>query len=232
MDAARDWGDQTYPHRRRRASDEEPEADHSCCCYLHLRPALLAADMGVSAGHDLDALWARPRRTTIWTRQDAVLLLESRQRRLWRPTAPWPPACTGWCGSAPRSGIRGYADLRVPWNTATSTLDVEILRTWRDGRWWPDADGDQRHGRGAHPAPRRGPRRRLHRPCARPCSCTTASSCPASWRPPTPSPNTDCPALDGLFVLSAAGSCGSDGVEGHCSRASPCSRIESLEWGA
>ena len=24
--------------------------------------------------------------------------------------------------------------------TASSTLDVEILRTWRDGRWWPDPE--------------------------------------------------------------------------------------------
>jgi len=30
-----------------------------------------------------------------------------------------------------------YADLRVPYDTATSTLEVRALRTWRDGRWWP-----------------------------------------------------------------------------------------------
>lgn len=30
-----------------------------------------------------------------------------------------------------------YGDLRVPWNSATSTLDVKTLRSWRDGRWWP-----------------------------------------------------------------------------------------------
>jgi hypothetical protein len=31
-----------------------------------------------------------------------------------------------------------YADLRVPYDTTTSTLTVHALRTWRDGRWWPD----------------------------------------------------------------------------------------------
>jgi len=42
-----------------------------------------------------------------------------------------------WIGSA--VAIRSYADLRVPWNQAGSQLEVEVLRTWRDGRWWPDA---------------------------------------------------------------------------------------------
>jgi hypothetical protein len=31
-----------------------------------------------------------------------------------------------------------YADLRVPYDAATATLTVHALRTWRDGRWWPD----------------------------------------------------------------------------------------------
>ena len=26
----------------------------------------------------------------------------------------------------------------IPWNTETCTLEVDVLRTWRDGRWWPD----------------------------------------------------------------------------------------------
>lgn len=30
-----------------------------------------------------------------------------------------------------------YADLRVPYDSASSTLGVHALRTWRDGRWWP-----------------------------------------------------------------------------------------------
>ena len=30
-----------------------------------------------------------------------------------------------------------YGDLRVAWNSATSTLEVKALRTWRDDRWWP-----------------------------------------------------------------------------------------------
>ncbi len=34
-------------------------------------------------------------------------------------------------------GIEEYADLRVPYNTETTSLDVRVLRTWRDGRWWP-----------------------------------------------------------------------------------------------
>jgi hypothetical protein len=34
-------------------------------------------------------------------------------------------------------GIEEYADLRVPYNTETTSLEVRVLRTWRDGRWWP-----------------------------------------------------------------------------------------------
>ncbi len=34
-------------------------------------------------------------------------------------------------------GIEEYADLRVPYNTETTSLEVRVLRTWRDGSWWP-----------------------------------------------------------------------------------------------
>lgn len=30
-----------------------------------------------------------------------------------------------------------YGDLRVPWNSQTSELEVKSLRTWREGTWWP-----------------------------------------------------------------------------------------------
>jgi len=33
-----------------------------------------------------------------------------------------------------------YSDVRVPWDSATSRLEVHALRTWRDGRWWPHAE--------------------------------------------------------------------------------------------
>ncbi|MCP4574054.1 MAG: DUF3857 domain-containing protein [bacterium] len=98
----------------------------------------LAADMGTSAGHDLDKLWRDAQKSYDLETEDAVLLLESRHvtvsddgalaTRVHRVV---------WIGTS--RGIREYADLRVPWNSATSTLDVEILRTWMDGRWWPDA---------------------------------------------------------------------------------------------
>jgi hypothetical protein len=98
----------------------------------------LAQGMGTSGGHDLDQLWARAQKNHDLAQEDAVLLLESRTvtvddegSRVTRVHR------VAWVGTS--LGIRGYADLRVPWNSATSTLDVEILRTWMDGRWWPDA---------------------------------------------------------------------------------------------
>lgn len=113
---------------------------------LLLLPAgLLAGPLGESGGHDLDALWARAQSGYDLDQQDAVLLLESRQISL-----TFDGACKTrvhrvvWVGTS--VGIHDYADLRVPWNAATSTLEVERLRTWRAdqqdpaGRWWPDAE--------------------------------------------------------------------------------------------
>jgi len=93
--------------------------------------------MGVSYGHDLDELWAGAQADYALSGEDAVLLLESRQIT-WdgEGTLATRVHRVVWIGTS--VGIRGYADLRVPWNTATSRLDVAVLRTWRDGRWWPD----------------------------------------------------------------------------------------------
>ncbi len=95
--------------------------------------------LGQSAGYDLDALWAQAQSHYDLEEEDAILLLESKQvtftqtgditTRVHR---------VAWVGTS--VGIRGYADLRIPWNTASSTLEVEILRTWREGRWWPDEE--------------------------------------------------------------------------------------------
>jgi hypothetical protein len=100
-----------------------------------------AQAMGVSSGHDLDALWAQAQAQYDLARWDAVLLLESREVTM--TGAPGEPAKIAtrihrvvWIGTS--VGRSSHADLRVPWNEATSTLAVETLRTWRDGRWWPD----------------------------------------------------------------------------------------------
>ncbi|MDY0110745.1 MAG: DUF3857 domain-containing protein [Candidatus Krumholzibacteria bacterium] len=114
---------------------------------LLLTGALLAPSparaqaMGISYGHDLDALWAQAQAQYDLARWDAVLLLESRAVNV--TGAPGEPATIStrvhrvvWIGTS--VGLSSHADLRVPWNEATSALAVETLRTWRDGRWWPD----------------------------------------------------------------------------------------------
>ncbi|MBM4131043.1 DUF3857 domain-containing protein [bacterium] len=73
------------------------------------------------------------------TKRDAVLLLEERRIEI----APEGAVSTTvhtvvWIGTA--TGIRAYADLRIPWNEATCSFAVTKLRTWRNGRWWPDAE--------------------------------------------------------------------------------------------
>lgn len=106
---------------------------------LLLLASAALAQMGTSAGHDLDALWVRAQADYDLSSLDAVLLLESREvtvtedhdlvTRIHRIV---------WVGT--RAGQNAHADLRIPWNSATSTFEVETLRTWRDNRWWPDAE--------------------------------------------------------------------------------------------
>jgi hypothetical protein len=99
----------------------------------------MAQGMGQSGDFDLDELWAEARNHYDLEKEDAVILLDSRRiefhedesysERIHRVV---------WIGTA--VGVRAYADLRVPWNSAGETLEVEKLRTWREGRWWPDPE--------------------------------------------------------------------------------------------
>jgi len=104
-----------------------------------LVPALVFADgMGTSGGHDLDALWAQAQQTYDLELEDAVILLEAQEVTYSGDTLTTTVHRVVWIRTA--VGIRAYADLRVPWNTTDSTLDVEILRTWRENTWWPDVE--------------------------------------------------------------------------------------------
>lgn len=101
--------------------------------------AAAAPLMGTSGGHDLDALWATAQTTYDLAKEDAVLLLESRGVTIGNTGEVATTVHRAvWIGTA--AGLRAHADLRVPWNSATGTLAVAKLRTWRDGRWWPDAE--------------------------------------------------------------------------------------------
>jgi len=95
-----------------------------------------AEKMGTSRGYDLDALWAQAQKQFDTSAHDAIVLLESRHETLFegggRSTVIHRVV---WIGTSP--GLRDHADLRVPWNSAVSTFRVHLLRTWRDGRWWP-----------------------------------------------------------------------------------------------
>ena len=99
-----------------------------------------AASMGVSGGHDLDALWANARKQFNPAEHDAIVLLESRSVTvLGGGAARTKIHRVVWVGTA--MGIRDHADLRIPYNTAAATLTVTALRTWRDDAWWP-RDGE------------------------------------------------------------------------------------------
>jgi hypothetical protein len=101
------------------------------------KPVVHAVIMGRSGDLDLDELWTAAQLNNDLTKQDAVLLLEERRVDI---AADGAVAVTThrvvWIGTG--TGLRTHADLRVPWNEATSKLEVTKLRTWREGRWWPD----------------------------------------------------------------------------------------------
>ena len=96
-----------------------------------------AETMGISRGHDLDALWSQAQKEFDLSAHDAILLLESRHETILEGGGLRTVVHrVVWIGTSP--GLRDHADLRIPWNSAVSTFKVHILRTWRDGRWWPD----------------------------------------------------------------------------------------------
>ena len=99
--------------------------------------AATAATMGVSGGHDLDSIWKSAAGKFDLSKHDAVILLESARVEVFAGGAKRTTVHrVVWIGTD--VGIDTHADLRVPWNSASSTFKVVKLRTWRDGRWWPD----------------------------------------------------------------------------------------------
>ena len=104
---------------------------------LVLLPAVPAdaAPESAAGGYDIGALMTAAEEHYDLSRLDAVLLVED----LTVVVAPGSRRTTvhrvAWLGT--EIGLNAYADLRIPYNTDTSTLEVVALRTWMDGRWWP-----------------------------------------------------------------------------------------------
>ncbi|MFH1865867.1 MAG: DUF3857 domain-containing protein [Candidatus Eisenbacteria bacterium] len=97
-----------------------------------------AAPEAARGGHDVGSLMTAAREHYDLSRLDAVLLLEHSTIELRQDgTRATTVHRIVWFGT--EMGLDAYADLRVAHNTETSTLEVHALRTWRDGRWWPDA---------------------------------------------------------------------------------------------
>ncbi len=105
---------------------------------LALAAPLAAAPTSVIGEMDIGELMARAEEMVDLDATDVVLLFDGREIAV---------ASDGtmttvfhqivWIST--ELGIDEYADLRVPWNTTNATLEVQALRTWMDGRWWPHA---------------------------------------------------------------------------------------------
>ncbi|MBD3367894.1 MAG: DUF3857 domain-containing protein [Candidatus Eisenbacteria bacterium] len=75
--------------------------------------------------------------------QDAVILLDSLHiERLPSGTVVRTTHTIVWFGT--ENGLDAYADVHVPWNALTGSIEVHHLRTWRDERWWPAPDSVSR----------------------------------------------------------------------------------------
>jgi len=103
---------------------------------LLISQAISASGMGISSGHDLDLLWSKAKQQFDLEKYDAIILLEGRESTIdENGDMTTKVHSVVWISTS--SAIRNYADLRVPWDSSRSTLNVLKLRTWRDGRWWP-----------------------------------------------------------------------------------------------
>ncbi len=102
--------------------------------------AARATGVGASAAGadevDIERLMAEARRHFDFARMDAVLLRdETRIEVLAAGGLRTTIHSIVWIGS--ELAVDAYADLRVPYRADRGTLNVERLRTWRDGHWWP-----------------------------------------------------------------------------------------------
>ncbi|MBN2565990.1 MAG: DUF3857 domain-containing protein [Candidatus Eisenbacteria bacterium] len=104
-------------------------------------PAAAAARTGPIAalgGHDIGSLMRAAESRYDLSLMDAVILLDDETVAIGKDGDLRTTVHTiVWFST--ELGLDTYADVRVPYNTETSTLEVHALRTWRDGRWWPDA---------------------------------------------------------------------------------------------
>jgi hypothetical protein len=98
-------------------------------------PDLRAEPLSAIGGHDIGALMARVEERYDLGTTDAVILLHDESIELSPGQRTTTIHLIVWI--ATEYGLDVHADLRVPHDSETSTLEVVALRTWRDGRWWP-----------------------------------------------------------------------------------------------
>jgi hypothetical protein len=96
---------------------------------------LRAEPMAAAGGHDIGELMALAEENYDLETMDAVILLDSETVLISPGARKTTVHEIVWI--ATERGIDTYADLRVPYDSATSSLEVVSLRTWMDGRWWP-----------------------------------------------------------------------------------------------
>lgn len=104
--------------------------------FMLMATPLLAAPTSATGEMDIGALMARAEETLDLGTTDVVVLYDGRDVRVASDGAV---ATTFhqivWIST--ELGIEEYADLRIPWNTTNSSLEVKALRTWMGERWWP-----------------------------------------------------------------------------------------------
>lgn len=98
------------------------------------------APKAARGGYDIGELMAAAEEAWDLSGLDAVVLVDSEEITL-NQSGTRTTTVHRIVWMATELALETYADLRVPWNSATSGLDVKTLRTWRGGRWWPGESG-------------------------------------------------------------------------------------------
>jgi hypothetical protein len=98
-----------------------------------------AAPRDATDSHDIGRLLAKADEWFDLEQQDAVVLLDSLHvERLATGEVRSTSHIVVWFGT--EIGLETYADVHVPWNSASGSVEVHDLRTWRGDRWWPAPD--------------------------------------------------------------------------------------------
>jgi len=93
------------------------------------------AQKSITGQQDISALLAAAQESFDLSRQDAILLLDSRKVQ-WLPDGRLVTSIHRIIRVNTSLAVRAYGDHRIPYDESRCIFNVQTVRTWRDGEWW------------------------------------------------------------------------------------------------